>query len=156
MPVELIISRSREQPETDGGKSWDMTEDTSENRVIETEENDPVEAGKMYTGKTKISDVIKFAICNAGGAFGEKDLPKPATIVMQYTGLNEYSKNDPPTFVTVGENDGIANWRVMKRRLDGMSALGIPTEFHSYPGLQHGFGIGTGTIAEGWINGFGL
>lgn len=79
--------------------------------------------------------------------FGEKDLPKPAAVVMQYTGLSEYRRNDPPTFVTVGENDGIADWRIMKRRLDGMSALGIPTEFHSYPGLRHGFGLGKGTAA---------
>lgn len=85
-------------------------------------------------------------------AFGEKDLPKPATVVMQYTGLSEYSRDDPPTFVTVGESDGIADWRIMKQRLDGMRTLGIPTEFHSYPGLRHGFGLGTGTIAEGWIN----
>lgn len=33
-----------------------------------------------------------------------------------------------------------------------MSALGIDTEFHSYPGLSHGFGLGIGTVAEGWIN----
>ena len=84
--------------------------------------------------------------------FGEKDLPKPAAVVMQYTGLSEYSRNDPPTFVTVGENDGIADWRIMKRRLDGMSVLGIPTEFHSYLGLRHGFGLGKGTAAEGWID----
>ena len=85
-------------------------------------------------------------------AFGGKNLPKPATVVMQYTGLSEYSRKDPPTFVTVGESDGIANWRIMKQRLDGMHALGIPTEFHSYPGLRHGFGLGKGTIAEGWID----
>lgn len=84
-------------------------------------------------------------------AFGEPALPGPSTVVMQYTGLSEYSRNDPPTFVTVGESDGIADWRIMKQRLDGMSALGIPTEFHSYPGLRHGFGLGTGTVAEGWI-----
>lgn len=29
---------------------------------------------------------------------------------MQYTGLSEYSRNDPPTFVTVGKSDGIADW----------------------------------------------
>ncbi|HBI59761.1 MAG TPA: alpha/beta hydrolase [Lachnospiraceae bacterium] len=85
-------------------------------------------------------------------AFGADDLPQPAAVIMQYTGLSEYSESDPATFVTVGENDGIANWRVMKARLDGMSALGIDTEFHSYPGLSHGFGLGTGTVAEGWID----
>ena len=85
-------------------------------------------------------------------AFGADDLPQPAAVIMQYTGLSEYSEDDPATFVTVGESDGIANWRVMKQRLDGMSALGIDTEFHSYPGLGHGFGLGIGTVAEGWIN----
>ena len=85
-------------------------------------------------------------------AFGADDLPQPAAVIMQYTGLSEYSEGDPATFVTVGENDGIANWRVMKQRLDGMSTLGIDTEFHSYPGLSHGFGLGTSTAAEGWIN----
>ncbi len=85
-------------------------------------------------------------------AFGADELPQPAAVIMQYTGLSEYSKNDPATFVTVGENDWIASWREMKRRLDGMKSLGIDTEFHSYPGLSHGFGLGTGTVAEGWIN----
>lgn len=40
----------------------------------------------------------------------------------------------------------------MKARLDGLASLGIPTEFHVYEGLPHGFGLGTGTIAEGWID----
>lgn len=85
-------------------------------------------------------------------AFGADDFPQPAAVIMQYTGLSEYSENHPATFVTVGESDGIADWRVMKRRLDSMSLLGIDTEFHSYPGLSHGFGLGTGTAAEGWID----
>ncbi len=33
-----------------------------------------------------------------------------------------------------------------------MSALDIPTEFHHCPGLGHGFGLGAGTVAEGWID----
>ena len=71
---------------------------------------------------------------------------------MQYTGHSEYSEADPPTFACVGEADGIASWRTMQRRLQAMSALGIPTEFHHYPGLPHGFGLGTGTVAEGWLD----
>lgn len=72
--------------------------------------------------------------------------------MIQYTGHSEYTENDPPTFSFVGENDGIASWRTMQRRLEAMSELGIPTEFHHYPGLDRGFGIGTGTIAEGWVS----
>lgn len=85
-------------------------------------------------------------------AFGGKELPKPVAVIMQYTGHSDYTESDPPTFVCVGENDGIASWRTMENRLRNLDALGIPTEFHKYPGLGHGFGLGTGTAAEGWIN----
>ena len=67
-------------------------------------------------------------------AFGGGDLPRPGAVIMQYTGLSEYSESDPPTYACVGDRDGIA------------------TEFHVYSGLGHGFGLGTGTSAEGWIN----
>lgn len=85
-------------------------------------------------------------------AFEEKDLSQAGAVIMQYTGHNEYSESDPPTYACVGENDGIANWRTMEVRLNRLNELGIPTEFHHYEGLRHGFGLGTGTVAEGWIN----
>ena len=66
-------------------------------------------------------------------AFGGNELPRPGAVIMQYTGLSDYAENDPPTFACVGERDGIANWRTMQRRLEAMSRLGIPTEFHHYP-----------------------
>lgn len=84
-------------------------------------------------------------------AFGGGDLPGPGAVVMQYTGHSEYSKDDPPAYACVGENDGIADWRIMQNRLKQMSALGIDTEFESFLGLSHGFGLGTGTVAEGWM-----
>ena len=84
--------------------------------------------------------------------FGGDDLRKPGAVIMQYTGHSEYSEDDPPTFVCVGTSDGIANWRIMQRRIDAMAALGIPTEFHVYDGLGHGFGLGTGTAADGWFD----
>lgn len=85
-------------------------------------------------------------------AFGGDRLPKAGTIVMQYTGLSDYTPNDPPTFACVGDMDGIASWRIMKRRIRNLAACGIDTEFHHYPGLHHGFGLGTDTVAEGWIS----
>lgn len=85
-------------------------------------------------------------------AFGEKDLPHAGAVIMQYTGYSEYSESDPPTYACVGENDGIANWHTMEARLNHLNEIGIPTEFHHYRGLRHGFGLGTGTVAEGWIN----
>lgn len=84
-------------------------------------------------------------------AFGGDELPRPGAVIMQYTGHSDYTEADPPTFACVGENDGIASWRTMQRRIDALAASGIPTEFHHYLGLSHGFGLGTGTAAEGWL-----
>ena len=86
-------------------------------------------------------------------AFGGDDLPRPGTVVMQYTGHSEYNPNgEPPTFACVGDSDGIASWRTMERRIEALSAMGVDTEFHHYPGLGHGFGLGTRTAAEGWFD----
>ena len=85
-------------------------------------------------------------------AFGGGHLLRPGTVVMQYTSLDEYSPGDPPAFICVGDSDWIAPWRLMKARVDAMSACGVDTEFHCYPGLSHGFGLGTGTAAEGWLD----
>lgn len=85
-------------------------------------------------------------------AFGGDNLPKAGTAVIQYTGLTDYSRDDVPTYACVGSSDGIASWRTMKARLDGLASLGIPTEFHVYEGLPHGFGLGAGTVAEGWFD----
>lgn len=86
-------------------------------------------------------------------AFDGGNRPQAGTVVMQYTGLSgDYSASTPPTYACCGTSDGIASWRTMQRRLRAIAALGIPTEFHSYQGLPHGFGLGTGTVAEGWID----
>ena len=84
---------------------------------------------------------------------GRTDIPQAAAVIMQYTSHSETSASDAPTYACVGTSDGIANWRTMQSRLNTLtSRYGIPTEFHSYQGLSHGFGLGTGTVAEGWIN----
>ena len=82
---------------------------------------------------------------------GRTDLPQASAVVMQYTGYTTVSPYDGPTYACCGTSDGIASWRTMQSRLESLSALGIPTEFHSYNGLPHGFGLGTGTVAEGWL-----
>lgn len=84
--------------------------------------------------------------------FGRPDIPDACAVIMQYTGYSYASSSDAPTYACVGTNDGIANWRVMQNRLDELDSYGIPTEFHKYEGLEHGFGLGTGTAAEGWID----
>ena len=85
-------------------------------------------------------------------AFGGANVPKPGTVVMQYTGHTDYTNEEPSTFVVVGENDGIASWQIMRQRVNGLHDMGVDTEFHKYPNLGHGFGLGIGTSAEGWID----
>lgn len=78
--------------------------------------------------------------------------PQPAAAIMQYTGMSELTGADPATYACVGDRDGIASWRTMQARLEALSATGVPTEFHVYEGLSHGFGLGVDTVAEGWID----
>jgi acetyl esterase/lipase len=79
------------------------------------------------------------------------DVPKPSAIVMAYTGHSEYSPTEPPTFVVVGEHDGIAPPAIMERRVEALRKSGTPVEYHKYRNLGHGFGLGTGTSAAGWV-----
>ena len=85
-------------------------------------------------------------------AFGEKEYPRPGAVIMQYTGLSEVYGNEPPTYNCVGTNDGIASYRTMERRIAAIQANGTDAMIEVFPGLSHGFGLGTGTVAEGWID----
>ena len=84
-------------------------------------------------------------------AFGGDNLPKPAAIIMAYTGHSEFSKTDPPTFVMVSGDDPIVNVSAVERRVNAMRSAGIDVEYHKFQHASHGFGLGTGTDAEGWI-----
>ena len=81
------------------------------------------------------------------------DFPSAEAIIMQYTGYDYVSEYDAPTYVNVGTGDYIADYRMMKQRLVYLSKMNIPTEYHCFNGLPHGYGLGTGTIAQGWIDG---
>lgn len=85
-------------------------------------------------------------------AFGGTVDAAPAAVIMQYTGYSTITGHDPATYACVGTRDAIAPWQIMRERLQRLSAMGTPTEFHAYPGLSHGFGLGLDTCAEGWID----
>ena len=84
--------------------------------------------------------------------FGEKKYPRPAAVIMQYTGLSEVYGNEPPTYACVGTADGIASFRVMEDRIRRIKSNGTDAEIEIFEGLPHGFGLGTGTVAEGWFD----
>ena len=84
--------------------------------------------------------------------FGEEALPAPAAVIVNYTGLSEVTGYEPPTYSAVGTNDGIASSRTMERRIKAIRENGTDAEIEIFKGLSHGFGLGTGTVAEGWID----
>lgn len=83
---------------------------------------------------------------------GRSDLPGAAAVIMQYTGYSSVSPDDPPTYACVGTNDGIASYKTMQNRIQRIKAQGTDAEIEIFDGLPHGFGLGTGTVAEGWID----
>ena len=89
---------------------------------------------------------------HGAAAYGGDNLPRPAAVVMQYTGHTDYSTQESPTFAVIGEDDAIASWRTMEQRIEVLKRMGVETEFHIYPQIGHGFGLGTGTTAEVWFD----
>ena len=84
--------------------------------------------------------------------FSDKQYPRPAVVIMQYTALSEVTGKEPPTFACVGTNDPIVPYKTMEDRINRIKANGTDAEIKIFQGLSHGFGLGEGTIAEGWIN----
>jgi len=95
--------------------------------------------------------MVAYIGSHGSASFGGDNLPQPASIVMAYTGHSEFTKTDPPTFAMVSRDDPIVNASVVERRIDAMRSAGIDAEFHRYAHAGHGFGLGIGTDAEGWI-----
>jgi acetyl esterase/lipase len=92
------------------------------------------------------------AIGSHGAArFGGATLPRPSAVVLLYTGHSDLASSEPATFVAVGDADGIAPPAKMGRRVAALRKAGTDVEYHRYPGVGHGFGLGLGTSAEGWI-----
>ena len=85
-------------------------------------------------------------------SFGENAYPRPAAVIMQYTSFGDVIGNEPPTYNCVGTSDWIADYRTMEDRIEGIKENGTDAEIEVFDGLPHGFGLGTGTIAEGWLD----
>ena len=85
-------------------------------------------------------------------AYGWRNLLKPATVVIAYTGQTDYASDFSPVFITVAANDGIANVNTVERRVENLRNAGVEVEYRRYQTAGHGFGLGTGTDAEGWLD----
>ena len=85
-------------------------------------------------------------------AFGEEAYPAPGAVIMQYTGLSDVTGAEPPTYACVGTSDGIASYRSMEDYINRIRDNGTDAEIEVFDRLRHGFGLGEGTVAEGWLD----
>lgn len=84
--------------------------------------------------------------------YGFPDKSKATAVLMAYTGYSDVSYDDPPTFMVQGTNDSIAPVEVVDWRMRAMKKLGTEVEYMRVEGMPHGFGLGTNTAAEGWVD----
>ena len=101
-------------------------------------------------GARTVSDAVY-----AEAGIKKEECVKPCTSVIAYTYFCDnpvFSKDDAPAYFIVGKNDAIVDWRDVKERIDNMKKGGCIVEEHIINNLKHGFGVGRGTKAEGWID----
>ena len=88
------------------------------------------------------------------GGIAKKECVKPALAVIAYVYFEEnpkFDKDDSAAFFIVGKNDALVSWQNVKERADNLKKAGCIVEDHYINNLKHGFGVGKGTPAEGWI-----
>lgn len=99
-------------------------------------------------GARMVGNIALNGIADYGGGH----LPNPSIAVIAYTGQSSFSADFPPTFITVSADDGIANVSVVDRRVENLRKAGVEVEYRRYRTAGHGFGLGNGTDAEGWLD----
>jgi acetyl esterase/lipase len=108
-------------------------------------------AGYSLWGSSAGARMVAAIGSHGSARFGGSDLPKPSALVTLYTSHSDLASTEPPTFVAVGDADGIAPPSIVEKRVAALRRAGTHVEYHKYPGVGHGFGLGVGTSAEGWI-----
>ena len=99
-------------------------------------------------GARMVGNIAQFGV----NSFVKGNYPKPVTAVISYTGQSSYSKDFPSTFMNVSADDGIANVNTVERRVQNLKNAGVKVSYERYKKAGHGFGLGTGTDAAGWLN----
>lgn len=84
--------------------------------------------------------------------FKGDELPPPAAFIYEYSDYSEIGESEPPTYAITGDQDEIVFYQDVERRIDLLKELGVPVKLRVCPGLGHGFGIGVGTVAAGWVD----
>jgi acetyl esterase/lipase len=82
--------------------------------------------------------------------FERTNILHPSMIVIAYSG-NFGIQDYPPTFAIASEDDPIVCQSTWDQSVEKIRNAGIDIEYRKYKKAGHGFGLGIGTEAEGWI-----
>ena len=78
----------------------------------------------------------------------------PAADIIAYTYFDfnpRFSPDDPAGFFIVGTHDWLVPVASTTSNANGLKRAGVNVEIHTPKYAEHGFGVGNGTSAEGWI-----
>lgn len=79
-------------------------------------------------------------------------IPEPSAVILEYCGYNNAIAGFPPVFGIIGDCDSIISCDGMIDRFNRLKELGVETELKVFEGMDHCFGAGRGTPAEGWVS----
>jgi dipeptidyl aminopeptidase/acylaminoacyl peptidase len=63
-----------------------------------------------------------------------------------------FTSDDPAGFFMVGAEDWIVPVEHVRKRAEVMRVAGIDVECLVYENIGHGYAVGIGTVAEGWMD----
>jgi acetyl esterase/lipase len=80
--------------------------------------------------------------------------PQPTVVVGAYTPPEQIkvSKSFPPYFATDAVDDPTVSPAGVAANVAALKGAGADVKFEQFPSGGHGFGLGTGTPAAGWLN----
>lgn len=96
-----------------------------------------------------------FCSSDSEYSYSSFGIEAPAATMMAYPAiLHEltHSKEEPPTFIVVGENDGMVSIPPIDEYVQKLNDAGIAVEYTKFTNFPHGSGVGVGTDGEGWID----
>ena len=98
--------------------------------------------------------IVEWVGAYGTAQFGAGEYPKPSAVIMQYMGVSGFplSGDEAPTYACVGTADTVLDYTETVNKINAIKENGTAAEVEVFDGLPHGFGIGEGTVAEGWVD----
>lgn len=88
-------------------------------------------------------------------SYAELGIADPAGCIMLYPANCEkydYTGCTVPMYITVCEDDPMIHVPGLDAAVEAMEAAGVPVSYNKFETGGHSFGMGVGTLAEGWLD----